>query len=232
MKKKIIIGNWKMNPKTIDEAQKLFLVMEAKARKAGRVEVVVCPPVPFLSQLSRFSKKISLGVQNCSFLKEGAFTGEVSASMIRSVGASYVLLGHSERKKYFKETREQVALKTAIALGAGLDVVLCVETPGELKTILERGGIEVQKHIVVAYEPSSAISTEGGKSMPVAKIKKTIDALRQIVGFDTSVLYGGSVGSNTAGEILFQGGVDGVLVGAASLKPQEFLDIVEQAEIL
>ncbi|MBI4138326.1 MAG: triosephosphate isomerase [Candidatus Wildermuthbacteria bacterium] len=231
MKKTFAVGNWKMNPVALKDAEKLFLAMESKARGMTGVEIMVCPPFPFIAPLAKFAKKIVLAGQDCSWSAQGAFTGEVSPYMLKSAGARAVLLGHSERKKYCKETRELVAQKMSIALEAGLKVIVCAENPKELAVTLRRQKGEYAGRVIAAYEPSYAISTRGGRSVSPGKIARAVKDMRNIAGPGVPILYGGSVFAETAGEIMREGDADGFLVGAASLNAAEFLDIVAEAEM-
>lgn len=226
--KPIIVANWKMNPATKKEA---LLLAGAIAKRKSKSIVVLCPPFVYLPFLLPYRKRMRLGAQNCSWQEKGALTGEISASQLKNLGCEYVILGHSERKKYLGETKEQIARKTREALAAGLKVVLCVEHARELALLQERVNLKGKKNLLVVFEPSFAISTQGGKRVPLKRIGKEIAAMKKLLGRGSSVLYGGSVDATSIQGILREGGADGVLVGAASLNPREFAELVKRADM-
>ncbi len=242
---RLIAGNWKMNgllaSKT--EVESLIAGLKAQPSKAG---VVLCPPATLLAPFAALVRgtAVALGGQDCHFENSGAFTGDVSAPMLKDAGAAYVILGHSERRTLHKETSELVAKKLAAAQGAGLKVILCV---GE--TLDERGAgrAEAVVHsqletsipdgtdagaLVVAYEPVWAIGT-GRVASPedIAAMhgfaRSWLD--RRFAGARVGVLYGGSVKPDNARETLGVANVDGALVGGASLKAADFLKIIAAA---
>lgn len=250
MRKKIVAGNWKMNL-DYNEGLSLFseIINMIKDEVTGKQEAVVCSPFIHLHSLAQLAKgynKISLGAQNAHQAESGAFTGEISAKMIRSVGAAYVILGHSERRQYFGETNELLAKKTDIVLKNELRPIFCI---GE--TLQER---EVNKHfdviksqltegifhldaaqfgkLVIAYEPVWAIGTGVTASSAQAQeihafIRKEIAAkYNQQVADDTTILYGGSCNPTNAPELFAQPDIDGGLIGGASLKSRDFVDIL------
>lgn len=242
-RRKLIAGNWKMNPGSIEDAQTLATALAAGVPSIGpEVDVLVIPPAPFLAAVKQAlgSERVWLGGQNLSTESKGAFTGEVSGAMLRSVGASHVLCGHSERRQLFGESNELVGKKVRAALRDGLVPVLCVgETLAEreagttnavVAAQLEGGldGVSGAAGVVVAYEPVWAIGT--GK---VATPEQAQDAHAFIRGWlaerwgddETLILYGGSVKADNARELLSQVDVDGALVGGASLDAKGFLAI-------
>jgi triosephosphate isomerase len=253
MRQKIVAGNWKMN-KTRDEG--LALVSELSNMIAdevsGNVQVVLCPPSIYLAAVGKMiqsSGSIALGAQNCHQKASGAYTGEVSAAMLRSIGVQYVILGHSERRQYFAESNSLLKEKTDIALETGLTPVFCC---GESLELREQGvyidfvrnqlteslfhlSNEQLKHLVIAYEPIWAIGT--GKTASNAQAQEMHAALREHLasryGQETAqemrILYGGSVNASNAAELFASPDVDGGLVGGASLKSREFTDIVKAA---
>src|SRR3989338_3918130 len=171
MKKKIIIGNWKMNPRTLKEAEKLFAGIAGAVRRIKKTEVVICPPYLFLANLKNLSRKIVLGAQDAFWEEVGAFTGEISAEMLYNLGVRYVILGHSERRE-LGETDGFVNKKIKSALGSGLVPILCVgekerdenhEYFSAVKSQVERCLKGVSKNliskIIIAYEPVWALST-------------------------------------------------------------------------
>tara|TARA_Y100000310_G_scaffold341158_1_gene439392 strand:- start:620 stop:1336 length:717 start_codon:yes stop_codon:yes gene_type:complete len=224
--KPIIIANWKMNPAN----SKLAFDLAQKVRKGViglNAQVVLCPPFVFLPQLLP-TKNVQIGAQNCSWEQKGALTGEVSPKQLKSLGCTYVILGHSERKKYLGETPRIVQKKVAAALKSGLNVVLCIENVAELRTVTK--SIRNFKNILVVFEPSSAISTQAGKLVLPRRIAREVKAMKNVVGDKVRFLYGGSVDAKNIRRVLEDGKVEGVLVGAASLKPKEFLALVKNAE--
>jgi triosephosphate isomerase len=213
-------------------------IAQACAGKPEGVEVVLCPPFTLLAEVARhlIGTDIRLGAQDCHHEREGAFTGCISAAMLREAGCSYVITGHSERRRYQQETNAQVQQKARAAQQAGLIPVVCVgETLAEreagkaeavvaeqLRDSLPVGG---QGHFLVAYEPVWAIGT--GRVPGAEDIAAMHRFITQACGAATPVLYGGSVNAANARDILTTPGVSGVLVGGASLKAEEFCKIVE-----
>ncbi len=246
--KKLIVANWKMNPISVKETQKMFLGLKM-GLKNNQAEVVVCPPFVYLQEAQKaFAKvkNIAVGSQNCFWENSGAFTGEVSALMLKDLGVRYVILGHSERVK-MGETSEIIAKKLKAVLGAGLLVIVCVgesleeKNKGETFSVIEKEikeifskikGPEFQK-VVIAYEPDWAIGTETNCSpdnaLTVALfIKKVIsENFTRSAGSAVKILYGGSVDSSNAKDYLIGDSIGGLLVGGASLDIKEFLKIVQ-----
>ncbi len=253
MRQNMIAGNWKMH-KTNPEALRLVRQIRAGLEKkpVRKTRVVVCPPFTALSLVSQALKgsKIALGAQNLFWEEEGAYTGEVSARMIRSTGARYVIVGHSERRRYFKEDEHIINKKIRLALQNGLKVIHCVgETLEEREQNLTKDIVGNQlewdlrgltpadlKHVVVAYEPVWAIGT-GRTATPAqaqevhAFIRDILDALiGDRVGEQMTILYGGSVKPDNAAGLLAQPDIDGALVGGACLKASSFLKIIQASE--
>lgn len=242
----IIAGNWKMN-NTVDEAIKLVNDLKSEVAKTD-VKVVICCPFTLLNQLKKEieGSRIKLGAQNLHWEDKGAYTGEISAEMLKEQGVEYVIIGHSERRQYFNETDETVNKKVIKALEKELIPILCVgETleereanktyeivKGQILKALENISDEQMKNIVVAYEPIWAIGT--GMTASPEDANAVIAYIREVVkdkyGEDISELvpiqYGGSVKSTNATEIMNQEDIDGALVGGASLKAEEFLGII------
>lgn len=219
--KKIIIANFKMNPLTKKRAQELFKAYDIKTKHT----VVLCPPFPFLEK----GKNYILGAQNCFCRTEGPYTGAVSSKMLKDVGCKYILIGHSERRHIFGETDRIVNHKIKLCIKNKVKPVLCVgENVGEdrnivLKKQLKEGLKDAQtKGIIIAYEPIFAIGT--GKVCELKDIIESYNLIKKIVP-DAKVLYGGSVNSLNAKEILKE--TDGVLVGGASINKKEFLKIIK-----
>ncbi len=243
MAKKIIIGNWKMNPRTEKEAIKL-------AKASDFRDVVLCVPFIFLSAVKKVLKRAKLGAEDVAWGDVGAMTGEISAGMLYNLGVKYVILGHSERRA-LNESNLDVNKKIKAALASGLVPILCV---GEsvrdeshsyfnlVKTQLEECLDGVKKtsiaKIIVAYEPVWAISTTANRkdATPADSLEMSI-FIRKILsdkfGSDagkTRIIYGGSANEKDAREFLENGGVDGLLPGRASLDPKKFAEIIKIAE--
>ena len=249
-RKLIIAGNWKMN-KTVAEA--LTLVSDLKRDLAGvrEVDVVVCPPFTALSEVSKaiLDSSIKLGAQNMSENNFGAFTGEICAGMLKEFSVRFVILGHSERRQFQKETDALIAKKALAAHAAALKPIVCVgetlaEREGNLtEAVLEtqvRGSLagltkEQMVETVVAYEPVWAIGT--GKTATTQQAQDAHAFIRKVLAamFDAEVArkvriqYGGSVKPNNAKELMSQPDVDGALVGGASLEARSFADIVKNS---
>jgi len=231
----LIVANWKMNPSSQKEAEEIFNEIK-KGVEGLNSEVVVCPPFIYLPLL----KGLTLGAQNVFFEEKGAFTGEISANMLKDLGAKYVIIGHSERRKHFGETNEIINKKIKKALLAGLRVILCVGETAEEKEqkekeyVLEKqltvglDGIESLDNVDIAYEPVWAIGT--GNNCGVEETEESIDFVSNFVNPDTRIIYGGSVNSENSGDYVKKSGADGLLVGGASLKAEEFIKIIKSAE--
>lgn len=245
----LVIGNWKANPTTIDRAKKLFIAVRKKARTFSDVEVVVAPPFPFLPDVNKLSPsgRICVGAQEVFQEMGGAYTGEVSLSMLQSVGVRYVIIGHSERRK-MGVTDELVAKKVALVLKHKLTAVVCVGeikrdkngdyldfVKAEVKQILKATEANQLKNLVIAYEPIWAIGTGKTASAQDAYemklfIQKVItDMLDRKAAAKVRVIYGGSVKKHNAQELLQDGMVDGFLIGGASLKAEDFCSIIKTA---
>lgn len=223
---KIIVANWKMNGSSefIDSFFSNFTNPDTN-------NLIICPPLPYLSFVK--NKGVAVGGQNCSQYTSGAFTGDVSATMLRDMGCDYVIVGHSERRQYHSESNDLVRAKANAALEAGLIPIICV---GESKEIRESGNhietvlnqtkesIPTQTgQFMLAYEPIWAIGT--GLTASIDDIAEMHAALRQLLP-STPLLYGGSVNSTNSNEIMSVPNVDGVLVGGASLKPDTLMEIL------
>jgi len=216
----LIVANWKMNPASLKEAKNLFDSVKKGVRNIKNVEVVLCPPFVYLPALSErgLASVIKLGAQDCFWEESGAFTGEVSPRQLKNLGVKYVILGHSERRKYLKEeTDEIVSRKLGACLKVGLKPILCVEKLSQLKGI--------KKDIIVAFEPISAIGT--GKAFDVEKAKSARKAIK-----NNFVLYGGSLNSENAKDYIEKAGFKGLLIGGASLKGEEFIKITKSVDLI
>lgn len=248
MRRKIIAGNWKLNG-TITETKKLIDGLLA-GNLTGDAEAVVCPPFTALCTAGKMlnNSKIAVGAQDMSAHSSGAFTGEVSAEMLLTVGTSYVILGHSERRQYHAESDSLVNTKAVAALRAGLTPIICVgETleqreSGQMTDVIGtqvKGSLagfnaEELKKIVVAYEPVWAIGT-GKTATPDqaqevhAFVRSTIAEMDSDAAAVMPILYGGSVKPANAKELLAQPDIDGALVGGAALKADDFIAIINAA---
>lgn len=245
----MITGNWKMY-KTVDEALEFVktlapLLGESQARVGLAVPFTAIAPLAAL--VRELGSSISIGGQNMHDQDEGAFTGEISARMLRDVGARFVILGHSERRHHFHESNSFINRKVKSALQAGLDVILCVgETleereSGHEESVLEEQlmksleGVKNLERVAIAYEPVWAIGT--GKVASGEDAQKVHAFCRALVakhwpGADVTIQYGGSVKPENAAALLQQPDIDGLLVGGASLKPDSFAKIAAAKEVL
>lgn len=254
--KKIIIANWKMNPASPREAKRIFAGVRRTAGRLKKVETVICPPFVYLPMFrGSTSKHLQLGAQDLFWENppagKGSYTGEISAEMLKELGVKYVIVGHSERRRYFGETNEIINKKIKTALGAGLKVVFCVgekeRNPGEdylrfVKEEIMAGLKGVQrrflKNLIIAYEPIWAIGKKGGAADAPEDILQMALYIRRILLFAAgkdlaraiSVLYGGSVDPKNAEGFLRAAGVQGLLVGHESLVPKDFNQILKIAE--
>ena len=250
MRKPIIAGNWKMN-KTIKEALELINSLKRELVYIEGVDIIVCPPYTALSDASEIlmDSNIKLGAQDVYWEHSGAFTGEVSALMLKDVACEYVILGHSERRKYFFETDEAVNKKIKTSLSVGLTPICCVgetlDEREEEKTfdIIERqlqGALkglsqEDMSRLIIAYEPVWAIGT--GKTATPAQAEEVHKFIRTWLesrySYQTSqdlrILYGGSVKPSNTKELMQENDIDGALVGGASLESTAFIEIVKNA---
>ena len=249
MRKKIVAGNWKMNMNLQDGialAKELNETLKAEKPNCG---VVICTPFIHLASIAQFLDQniIGLGAENCADKEKGAFTGEVSAEMVKSTGAQYVILGHSERREYYKETPEILKEKVLLALKNGLKVIFCIgESLAEreankqnevVKAELEGSVFNLSEEdfrkIIIAYEPIWAIGT--GKTATAEQAEEIHAYIRSIVAEkygqavaeDTSILYGGSCKASNAPELFAKADIDGGLIGGASLKCADFKGIID-----
>ena len=249
MRKKIVAGNWKMN-KNLQEGIELAKELnEALAAEKPNCDVVICTPFIHLAKVSDIinHEVIGLGAENCADKEKGAFTGEVSAEMVKSTGAQYVILGHSERREYYKETPEILREKVLLAQKQGLNVIFCIGESLEereagrqnevVKAELEGSVFNLSeddfRKIVIAYEPIWAIGT--GKTATSDQAEEIHAYIRSIiaekygqaVADDTTILYGGSCKASNAPELFAKPDIDGGLIGGASLKCADFKGIID-----
>ena len=237
MPTKITVGNWKMNGRQTDISE-LQLISTAAAELDCRT--IICPPTTLLGNATKFSKKIFIGGQDCHPEPSGAYTGDISANMLSDMGASYVIVGHSERRSYHGESSTIVRAKAEAAIAADLKPIICVgeklqqrESGGAIEAVsLQiKGSIPTNSEIILAYEPIWAIGT--GIIPSFKEICQMHDAIRALLiknygstGQKISILYGGSVKPNNAAEIFNATNVNGALVGGASLKSADFIPIM------
>jgi triosephosphate isomerase len=248
MNKKIIIGNWKCNPIKLSEAVKIFNDIK-DVSDCSKNETIICPPNIFLKDLLNFKSSIKIGAQNCFSENQGAYTGEVSALMLKNLGCKYVILGHSERRKINQETNEEINKKIISAFANKLIPILCIGESREereheltfdvLKKQIEEGINKIEKSdiqkIIFAYEPIWSIGT--GNFAAPEQIKDVrefiINLIYKKIGKENSkkirIIYGGSVTSENVVDYFKIAEMDGVLVGGASLKPKEFSKIIRSA---
>lgn len=251
MRKNIVAGNWKMNC-SLDEGKKLAseVIHMVQDEVRNDAEVVLIPPFIHLTSIQNLigsNSMVSFGAQNCHQEESGAYTGEISASMLVSIGTKYVVLGHSERREYFGETDDLLSQKVRHALSLGLTPIFCCGEKLEIReagdhenivgqqvatSLFELSAEEIQK-VVIAYEPVWAIGTgktatsEQAQAMHAYIRNQIAEKYTSEVAQEISILYGGSVKPGNAKEIFAQPDVDGGLIGGASLKSRDFTDIIK-----
>lgn len=250
-RKTIIAGNWKMN-KTISETRAFVDELKPLLGKPKWCEVVLCVPYVNIASAVRLLKdcRVAVGAENCHFESHGAYTGEVSAEMLKEAGVKYVIIGHSERRQYYNETDFTVNKKVHAALEAGLYPIVCVGESLEqrelgvtmdlisyqVKAALAGVPGDKMRHVVIAYEPLWAIGT--GKTATAEQAGEVCEAIRTVirklygarVARSVTIQYGGSMNAKNAHELLAQPDVDGGLIGGASLKPDQFMEIIKAAD--
>lgn len=251
MRQKIVAGNWKMN-KNLDEGLKLAseLINMIQDELIDDVKIILAPPYIHLQSLSKLiteSGNISLGAQNCHEKESGAYTGEISASMLKSVNVAYVIIGHSERRQYFNESNQLLAQKIDTLLKNNLRPIFCCGEPLEIREKDQHINYVVKqleeslfhlseeqfKNVVIAYEPIWAIGT--GKTASTQQAQEMHAEIRRCIAGkfgsgaadDLSLLYGGSCTPQNAPELFACPDVDGGLIGGASLKSRDFTDIIK-----
>ena len=250
MRKTVIAGNWKMNM-TPTQTKSFIEELAPMVKGKDKCDIVLCVPFVDIATAVEAAKgtNIKIGTQNVHFKESGAYTGEISAAMLKETGVEYVIVGHSERRQYFAETDETVNLRTKAALSAGLKVILCLgellearqagitEEIVSMQTKLDFAGISEDdlKNIIIAYEPVWAIGT-GLTATPdqadeaCGIIRNVIKALYSEKAAEEIVIqYGGSMNDTNAKELLAKENVDGGLIGGASLKTDKFTAIVDAA---
>ncbi len=247
MRQQIVAGNWKMN-KALEEGLELTRQILEKVDKPKGL-VVIAPPLTHLKEVGkmiRVRKYFHLAAQNCHHEEKGAFTGEVSADMVASVGAEFVIIGHSERRQYFKEKNEVLAAKVNLTLARGMRPIFCCGEPLHIREVdthvgyvakqLKAGLFHLREEdfrkVVIAYEPIWAIGT--GRTASAQQAQDMHQAIRvlvakkygNVVADETTILYGGSCNAQNAAELFSQPDVDGGLIGGASLKADDFATII------
>lgn len=253
MRKKVIAGNWKMY-KTNSEAKDLVEGLINNTKEIVKTKMIVCPPFTALSVVSELAAggSIHVGAQNMYWEEQGAFTGEISTEMIKSTGATYVIIGHSERRQFFGETDGTVNKKLKAALQSGLNPIVCIGESleeresgvtndvvgNQVEKALAGISAEEMKKIILAYEPIWAIGTGKTASPDQAQevhkfIRSTLTKLYNTEIAEVIIVqYGGSVKPENANELLSQPDIDGALVGGACLKAESFARIIKAAENL
>lgn len=248
----LVVGNWKMNPATLGQAQKLFLdIRKGLGRRRMTVEIVIAPPFPFISEMERLSpsQRILLASQDAFFETSGSYTGEVSVSMLKSVGVKYIIVGHSERRAR-GETDEEIYRDVQMSLKTNTSVIICVGekhrdshgnyfsvVEAQLRAALRDVKITQLKNVVIAYEPVWAIGTgksatpEDAQEMKLFIQKIMTDRFNRKAAKTLRIIYGGSVNKSNADDLLRLGDVDGFLIGGASLKATDFVNITNVAEV-
>lgn len=247
--KKIIIGNWKMNPTSLSQVVKLAREIDKNIPTKRKLELVIAPPFPFLIPVREVLTKSKLGAQNSFWKEKGAYTGEVSPAMLKSVGVKYVILGHSERREHLYESDEIINKKIKTVLASGLKAIFCVGerdrakedfqlfVKNELSSGLKNIPVKFFRRIIIAYEPIWSIGT--GKTvgpqdlyeMSIYIRRVLLDIFGKEAAHSIPVLYGGSVDSRNSRSFLEVDGINGLLVGGASTNAQEFIKIIKSAII-
>ena len=249
MRKNIVAGNWKMNTTVPEGVELAKAVLEASAKVPAEVGLVIATPFTHLCPVAAVvaGTRVGLSAENCADKEKGAYTGEVSAAMLKSAGCQYTILGHSERRQYYGETDEKLVEKTKLALASGLKVILCVGenleereagkhfavVEAQTRNVLSQFTAEDMASIVIAYEPVWAIGT--GKTATAEQAEEIHAYIRSIVAEkygqavadDTSILYGGSCKAGNAPELFAKPDIDGGLIGGASLKCADFKGIID-----
>ena len=249
MRRKLVVGNWKMNGSQVS-VDKLLSALESDIDTDSSAEVAVCPPCVFIPQVAAALSggSIAWGAQTISEHQQGAFTGEISGAMLAEFECRYAIVGHSERRSLFAEGDEQLVEKFAAAQRVGVTPIFCVgeslaqresgaalsTVSAQLQLLIDRVGIDAMADAVIAYEPIWAIGT--GETASVQQVQQVHSHIRALlagasasVAAASQIIYGGSVNAANAAELLGSEDIDGALVGGASLKAKEFAAIVAAA---
>ncbi|MCD8207555.1 MAG: triose-phosphate isomerase [Bacteroidales bacterium] len=248
MRKKIVAGNWKMNT-TVPEGVELAKAVVAKAGEVpADVKLIIAPPFTHLACVDEIVEGtvVGLSAQNCADKESGAYTGEVSADMLTSIGCGYTILGHSERRQYYGETDEKLVVKVKLAISKGLSPILCVGenldereagnhfnvVTAQIKNVLYNLTPEEMAKVIVAYEPVWAIGT--GKTATAEQAQEIHACIRKVIADkfgalaeEISILYGGSCKPSNAKELFACKDIDGGLIGGAALKADDFIAIAQ-----
>ena len=249
MRKNIVAGNWKMNTTVPEGVELAKAVLAASAKVPAEVGLVIATPFTHLWPVNEVVKgtRVALSAENCADKEKGAYTGEVSAAMLKSVGCAYTILGHSERREYYGETSEKLVKKMALAFENGLKVIFCVGekleernagrhfdvVSAQISEVLFGLTAEQMANVVIAYEPVWAIGTGVTATSEQAQeihafIRKTLAAhFGKAVAEETTILYGGSCKPSNAKELFACPDIDGGLIGGASLKADDFIAIAQ-----
>ncbi|MCK4386621.1 MAG: triose-phosphate isomerase [Candidatus Pacebacteria bacterium] len=252
MQKKVIIANWKMNPNTLREARAIFLGIRKKVAKLKKTRVIICPPAVYIGELKRMQKgtKILIGTQDCFNQCKGAWTGALSPKMLKSVGAEFVIVGHSE-KRARGESDEIINQKMKLALKSGLKTILCVgekkrDEEGDYFGFLEKQllsalngiGKNFSKKILIAYEPIWAVGKKAKRVITNKELRQVCIFIKKVLADKygsknfgaVEILYGGSVDYKNAEGLMLESGIDGFLVGRESLNIEKFGNLLEVVE--
>ena len=251
MKKLFIVANWKMNGNKTSNEQLINSINE-KVSQDSKIEVVICPPFTYLTQILELKiSTIKIGAQNISENNNGAFTGEISGSMLQDLNLDYVIIGHSERRQMFNDNESNIVQKFELAQQNELIPILCVgESSNERKTdqtltvvksqiksVIESAGIELFAKSIIAYEPVWAIGT--GETASPSQAEEVHSNIRSIINkYDSNIaasipiLYGGSVNGANSNDLFTMSNINGGLIGGASLNAEEFVEIYQTAERL
>lgn len=246
--KKLVIGNWKMNPASVKDAEKLFTSIAKNLKNIKKTEVVIAPPYVFIEKLSKIkTSKVKLGAQNAFWEKPGAFTGEVSFEMLENIKVKYVIVGHSERRA-LGETNTEINKKIKSVLSAGMTPVLCVgesvrDENHEYLSVIQNQILECLagltknniRDVVIAYEPVWAIGKGAVREATPAEFLEVCIFIKKVLSdkfknSNVTMLYGGSVHPENSKEFLMEGKADGFLVGRGSLDAKKFVEIINITE--
>lgn len=251
--KKIVVANWKLNPQTLEEAKDLYVKYRAFSREGNKTKVIVCPPYIYASSLANLAVKTGdpkVGVQDVFFENSGSWTGEIGPSMLKNIGMSYGIIGHSERRS-LGETDEVVNKKVLASLASGISPIVCIgenirDSHGDylsflkeqLVKALNKVTVKDLKNVIIAYEPVWAIGKKDSEAITPRDLRVMSIYIRKILSdiygqkevSSVPVLYGGSVSQKIAQNIIEEGKVQGLLVGRSSLDAEEFLGILKITE--
>lgn len=254
LQKKLIVANWKMNPLKVAEARRIFTGTQKGVSAVQGVQTVICPPFLFLPELAKAQKgaKVLLGTQDLFYEESGAFTGQTSPAMAKGFKGKYAIIGHSERRKQ-GENNEVVGRKVHAVIAEGITAVLCVgererNEEGMYYTFIREeleavfAGLKRKDldKLVIAYEPIWAIGKRANEAIQTRDLMEMVLYIKKLLierfgrkpASNVAVLYGGSVKEGNAAEFMSEGGVDGLLVGSASLDPKQFIGIVKTVATL